>query len=273
MFPPLKVPLARLHNGVAFFAPGGVGILDIWYFGFALYRFKILTTAASTSAALNSSQVASPSYPNTTLSSSDVAAADTTTVYVSDSAGIASCLSEWSSWFSTELIDFVSEAELLSLTLTTISFETTTSTVYSTYVLCDGIPRIVIDGPLNYTMVTVTEDYVTPKVIYSYESALPPSPVVVSTFVTSVAVLDILGSIPSGAWTSTYAEPPTPTCQIDASDCASLYAASSNAMFTGGGINTTASPPLLACDVVFLEPTASQSNYPCFIEVPIVQLI
>jgi len=110
-------------------------------------------------------------------------------------------------------------------------------------------------------------------VVYSYESVLSPSALIASTFITSEPVLSLEGTIPTTVATSDLNDFDfTPTCQIDPSDCASLYAASSNAMFTGGGINITASPPLLACDEVFLQPPPSNDS-DCFVSMPLVQLI
>jgi len=199
-------------------------------------------------------------------------------IYLTDSAAVESCNQAWASWVAAQ--DDVTVFPWFNITPTTISFETVTSYVYSTYKLCDGIPRIVLDGPLNYTTVTIVDDFYTPALSYSYESFLLPSPIVASTFITSNPVISEVGSIPNSILTAipsallSVVEEPLPSCQIDLSDCATLLAASSNAMFTGGGINITASPVLWACEDVFLLDTpSSQSGYPCYIEIPIVQLI
>ena len=275
----LKVSPVRLHNGVAFLAPDGVaigGFDALWYFGFEyaepsiLIQELILTTAASATGANSSSQVAS-SYLNITYSgdmaAATTAAASTTTVgFVSGSAAVESCYLEWASWITNEADWFISAH--FPGGIHTESFETLTTTVYSTYTLCDGIPRIVLDGTLNYTTLTMSEGFVTPAIVYTYESALPPSPVILSTTTT---VIPVLGPASVASVTTTFGEP-SPTCQIAPSDCASLYVASSNAMFTGGRINISASPPIFACVTAFDQWSTINSS-PCVVLIPIVQLL
>jgi len=296
---------------------------------------QLLTTAASTSITNSSSQAASPSYPNTTTSTfvansssqadspsylnttissypnitslDGVAGASTSTIdyvsgggastatieYVSGSAAIESCVLEWLSWDSSQLE--MMPGYNATQTLITLSFETVTSTFYSTYTLCDGIPRIVLDGPLNFSTATSTLDFYTPEVVYTYESLIWPSPVVASTAVTTIPVVVVEASTSEingnciyteyhstpvyecetgGGYTSAWTpEPPFPACNIDPSDCASLSAASSDAMFTGGGINITASPSLIACETAFNDWMWGPESYPCAIEIPVVQLI
>ena len=264
-----------------------------------------LTTAEATPLANSPSQATYPSYSNAAVSSSsniissdEVAGASNTAItYVSGSAAIESCILAWVSWVSAsvEMQPGYSEAQTQSLTT---SYTTVTSTFYSTYTLCDGIPRIVLDGPLNYSTCTVTDDWYTPEVVYSYDCVLEPSPVVVSTVVTDSPFVEVAAasstydtctftddySTPAYIYTyecetswaytpTTTLEPLRPNCHIDASDCASLSAASSNAMFTGGGINSTASPTLFACQTVFTDWILGPDSYPCNIEIPLVQLI
>ena len=191
--------------------------------------------------------------------------AATTVGFVSGSAAVESCYLEWGSWLTDQAIWWYSEVFVGGFST---EFATLTSTVYSTYTLCDGIPRIVLDGVLNYTTITVTERFATPTFTYTYESALAPSPVILSTVTT---VIPLLAPVSVATLTSTY-DQPSPTCQVGPSDCASLYMASSNAMFTGGGINYTASPPLFACETVYGD-SPPDIDYQCVVYIPIVQLI
>ena len=261
-----------------------------------------LTTAEATPLANSPSQATYPSYSNAavssssnTISSDEVAGASNTDItYVSGSAAIESCILAWVSWVSAsvEMQPGYSEAQTQSLTT---SYTTVTSTFYSTYTLCDGIPRIVLDGPLNFSTATSTLDFYTPEVVYTYESLIWPSPVVASTAVTTIPVVVVEASTSEiygnciyteyhstpvyecetgGGYTSAWTpEPPFPACNINPSDCASLSAASSDAMFTGGGINITASPSLIACETAFNDWMWGPESYPCAIEIPVVQLI
>jgi hypothetical protein len=193
------------------------------------------------------------------MAAATTAAASTTTV--SGSAAVESCYLEWASWILSEAHWF--DSALFPDGFYT-QFETLTTNVYSTYTLCDGIPRIVLDGTLNYTTLTFSNR----ELVYTYESALRPSPVILSATTT---VIPVLGASSVAVVTSTFDEP-TPTCRIGPSDCASLYAASSNAMFTSGHLNISASPPIFACATAFDE-LATVSQYPCYVGIPIVQLI
>jgi len=235
----------------------------------------MLTTAALTSGANSSSLAASLSYSNTTYSSypnttsaGDIATTTTTTIsYVSGSVAVEGCYLAWASWLAS-LSSWEYSAEFGDSPTTLTEIFNFTTTVYSTYKLCDGIPRAVISGNVNYTTLTGTVDAFTPPLVYTFESILSPSLVIVSviTTVTSWTV-----TAPDSAMltqTAAFYSSPFPTCAIDPSDCASLYVASSNAMFTGGGINLTASPPVF-CETAF----ASFSEYPCYLYIPIVQLM
>jgi len=188
--------------------------------------------------------------------------------WVSGSAAIESCILEWITWWS----DFTEFWEpQTTYSLATPSLLTETSTLYSTYTLCDGIPRIAVDGPLNYTTVTASVDY-TWGLVYSYVSVLPPSPIIVSTVITTITMISTTSTLPPPPWPSNF-DTPAPNCEVDLSDCLSLYVAASNAMFTGGGINTTASPPLWACDQALNEDVVSLNESPCIVSFPLVQLI
>jgi len=267
-----QVSPARLHNGVAFFAPRSVTILGVLRYSrfmcveSSVYRYRMLTAAALISGT-NNSTIGSPSYPNATSSINDTTAASTTTVsFVNGSAAVQSCYLDWASWILADAEWFVSE--VFGDEFVTVTSETITSIVYSTYKLCDGIPRAVLDGDLNYTTVTISQDFVTPPISYTYESILSPSLVVLSTVTITEAVI---GPVSVRSLTTTFDEP-LPTCIIAPSDCASLYVESSNAMFTGGGINYTASPPLFACATVFDE-YLPRTDYSCVVDIPVVQLI
>ena len=215
-------------------------------------RRPVLTTAAITNT----------SFPVT--SSTNTTSTTTTVSYVSGSAAVESCYLELASWASASASW---ESSLLSTAVLTEVY-TSTVTVYSTFRLCDGMPRAVVYGNASSTLQTNSlQD--TPYIV-TWEEVFMPSPIILSTLFTIVTeeYLDW-----SGSFTSTTSIPafpvPEPTCLIGPSDCTSLYFASSNAMFTGGGLNTTASPPLPeSCFVRLVE-----QAYPCYIYIPLIQLI
>lgn len=195
-----------------------------------------------------------------------VGAATTTISYVSGSAAVESCNLEWANWQS-NYADWLN-SEIWASGTTTETLFTTTSTLYSTYTLCDGIPRVVVSDDSNYTTVTRTLGFYTPPLAYTYESLPSPSPVVLSVITTVIPILGPVGD--PMPWTTSF-DTPMPTCKIGPEDCASLYTAASNARFTGGGI-TTPIPPADACDTVYDIPESS-IDYPCYVFIPLVQLV
>ena len=215
---------------------------------------------------VNSSSPTTPSNFSNTTSSSDPIVASTDG-YVTGTAAVESCNMEWAD-FENSYLDF--EDSLLwaaGSILYTVS-GAITSTIYSTYKLCDGVPRAVLTGNTSYSLVTVTSPQWTPPLVYTYESIILPSPVILTVITTTVTITIPLPVSEVGF--SPYSVLP-PICKVGASDCASLYIASSNAMFTGGGgINATASPPLYACGTAFDNYTES---LPCYIGVPTIPLI
>jgi len=244
----------------------------------------VLTAAALTSGANSSSLTASlnysnttypsfaktnsPSHPNTTSSGDTTAATTTAISYVSGSAAVASCNLAWASWLASSESWENSAVFGFSPTTTLTEIFNSTTTVYSTYKLCDGIPRAVISGNVNYTTLTGTVNAFMPPLVYSFESILSPSLVIVSIITTVTSWTLTASGFPTQTLTAGSYSSPSPTCAIDPSDCASLYVASSNAMFTGGGINLTASSPIF-CETAF----ENFSEYPCYLYIPIVQLI
>jgi len=145
------------------------------------------------------------------------------------------------------------------------------STIYSTYKLCDEIPRAVVTGnSFSTTTILSTFDGGTyPNVIFTEVSIIEPSPIILSIVTitittTYVNVIDHSLNFPS---TTTFYSVPHPSCTFNPTDCASLYAASSNAQWTSGSFNRTASPPV-SCGTIINPETA-----PCNLYIPTAQLI
>jgi len=200
---------------------------------------------------------------NTTASTTS---SPTTISYVSGSVAVESCYLAWASWETASQQWYTSAAGFQTATDTA----TNVRTIYSTYKLCDGFPRAVLTG--NYTFITTTSTDIiefNPSFYLTLTSTglIQPSPVIVSVFTTvyttTITVVNVL-NYPST--TAFYSVPP-PACEIDPTDCASLYAASSNAMYTGGSYNSTASPTVV-CGTALKSSTA-----PCYITIPSAQLI
>lgn len=188
----------------------------------------------------------------------------TTTSFVSGSAAVESCDLEWASWHSS----FLSSAQSVEQASSTIiEISTSTYTIYSTYKLCDGIPRAVPTGNLSYTMKTMSEIIYSPPIIFSWESLLMPSYVSLSTTTTLITISVLLDE---KIITANFDN--TPTCLIGPSDCASLFSASSNAMFTGGAISYTTPPFPWECETAFAD-NLPPTNYSCYVSIPVVQLV
>ena len=173
----------------------------------------------------------------------------------------------WASWETSSSLWWAEAGDPTTIT----EIETLTSTIYSTYKLCDGIPRAFVSGPSPYittTLLDVYSDGNGGEITYTEVSIIEPSPIIVS-IITSVITTTLFydqNPVNEVSTTTNYQIPP-PTCTIDPIDCASLYAASSNAMWIGGSFNQFVSPTVVCATQVY-TPTAS-----CFIHVPSVQLI
>jgi len=214
----------------------------------------VAASTVVTSGANSSSSATSLRYENST----------TTTSFVSGSAAVESCYLEWASWQSSF---FSSGQAAIYASSTHIEISTSTSTIYSTYKLCDGIPRVVPAGNLSYTMKTMSEIIYKPPIIFSWESPIMPPLFSLSTTTSIVTLVDLVDEN-----IITVNLNNTPTCLIGPSDCASLYVASSNAMFTGGAINYTTPPVLRACVTAFAD-NLPPTDYSCYVSIPVVQLI
>jgi len=153
-------------------------------------------------------------------------------------------------------------------TITTSDIDTETSTIYSTFTLCDGFPRAFL-SPSTST-ITNTKLSHSDGTLYTImsESIIEPSPIIVSiiTFVTTEIWEYETGTVDLETTTLFYPTPP-PNCEIAPTDCASLSVASSNAMWTGGSFNLNASPSVF-CKTEFAYPSTAL----CWISVPTVQL-
>jgi len=202
---------------------------------------------------------------NATTSNSDVDTASasipssiTSTSYVSGSAAVESCYLAWASWYSDLFIWETTAGD----PTTQIQIANLTNTIYSTYKLCDGIPRAVTSS--NGSYYTTTEYDSGNGYTNTETSVVVPSPIILSTITTLTTV--------TGVFPQVYLNPsdftsPSPTCTIAPTDCASLYAASSNAMWAGGSLNISASPDVY-CETEVNLPTTS-----CVLVIPTVQLV
>lgn len=191
-----------------------------------------------------------------------------TTSYVNGSAAVLSCYYSWADWqSSSEAWYFSNNGPYLSTGTYTLNV-----TVYSTYKLCDGIPRAVVSGQTETSVTTATDFVGVGGVTYQTQTIttfIPPQPIVITTYITTITAVDTQYSYDFDVSTTTsFYTVPTPTCEIAPSDCASIYDMSSNAMWTGGSFNATAMPQY---DCV--TENSAFATYPCTISIPAVQLV
>lgn len=146
-------------------------------------------------------------------------------------ASLWSCYSQWDSW------SILSDRWWTSVnTPTTTNTYTVTpmSTWYSTYKLCDGFPRAVVTGTAIYTTVvdTLTNYRLDPNgvtTLTSYSKYTRPETIHASGILLSETTYDAITDtypVPAdniGFGTKTQFIAATPTCSIDAEDCASLW--------------------------------------------------
>lgn len=223
-------------------------------------------SAAGNYTAVATSAPASSGYWNTSSTNSSIAP---TTSYVNGSAAVLSCYSAWADWESSSVAWYDANDGPYITTVT----NTLNVTVYSTYKLCDGIPRAVVSGQTE-TSVYTTDAFVgigtLTYQVQTITTLIPPQPIIVTTYITTeITVVTAYSGGELNALSTTLFYPvPTPTCEIAPTDCASLYDASSNAMWTGGSFNATASPAPL-CN----SGNPEFSTYPCTISIPAVQLV
>jgi hypothetical protein len=190
----------------------------------------------------------------------------TTTSYVNGSAAVLSCYYAWADWESSSVAWYNSN----NGPYTTTGTYSINVTVYSTYKLCDGIPRAVVSGQTETSVYTTAAfdgggDYQTQTIT----TLIPPQPIVVTTYITIITAVDTLYSYDFDvSITTSFYTVPTPTCEIAPTDCASIYAMSSNAMWTGGSFNATAMP-YYGC----VTEIPGFGTWPCTISIPTVQLV
>jgi hypothetical protein len=233
----------------------------------ATYTIPVGNISSATLLTLNST-ITTTGYWNRTATTTS---ARSTISYLSGSAAIWSCVSEWAVW-----IQASSDLQNSELGWHAVEFTTTyTTTVseYSLYTLCDGIPRAVASGsPIISTLFSVYSipdgSTFLPETEIIEEIVIPPRPIPTRIYETMITTVTwTLRDNPS-IWTGNTTLPPSPTCMIAPSDCAWLSAESSNAIFTGGAINSTAVPALYCerSNPVF-------TSGPCSIYIPAVQLL
>ena len=213
--------------------------------------------ASTVAASATTSDILPPS--STDLSSNAM------TSYVSGSAAIESCYLAWANWLNSSE-DWFNSVD--GPTVTTSEVDTITSTIYSTFTLCDGFPRAFLSPSTS----TITYTRLSPSDGTTYttmsELTIEPSPIIVSiiTVVSTETWSYDAGSVDWSTDTLFYPTP-GPDCELAPTDCASLSIASSNAMWTGGSFNLNASPTVY-CFTTFAYPTTA----PCWISVPTVRL-
>ena len=211
-----------------------------------------------------------PTYANQTgywnATTANNNSAPSTASYVSGSAAVWSCGVAWGDYMSAAGDSILSEAGLIPV-LETLSW-TQNVTVYETYTLCDGIPRVNLSGStftttyltselalVNLTGITWTTEEAT--------SIIEPTPIVIT--VTQTVTTTIITSLSFGP-AMTPPPIPTATCNIAPADCVWLLSESSNALWTGGSLNLSAVPSVWCED----EVTTFSS---CMLIVPTVQLM
>ena len=190
------------------------------------------------------STITTTGYWNTTATNTS---APSTTSYVSGSAAIWSCGSEWAVWSqSTSYIAYSAYGvDWYDLTVTC----TTNISEYSLYTLCDGIPRAVATTGVTFA------DYVF--------IPIPIPTMIYETVITTIIAVESQAFFTTASFTL----PPSPTCNIAPSDCGWLSAQFSDALFTGGAINITAAPD------IYCQDSPSSTTFPCTVYIPSAQLL
>jgi hypothetical protein len=194
---------------------------------------------------------------------------NTSDITATGDASLQSCYASWASWWSASIAYVYSTRDVYP-TQTTVNIWTLTSTIYSTYTLCDGIPRAVVSPGGSSSTTTSLEIYPDgngQNFTYTTVLFIVPSPIILSVItVLSTETDTFYDDYPPLPTTTTFLIP-TPACTINPTDCAILQAASSDAMWTGGSYNVSASPIVL-CGIEVNTPTGT-----CSIYIPSAQLI
>jgi len=187
------------------------------------------------------------------------------------SASLWSCVSEWAVYFQASS-DLQNSEEFLHAVEFTAT-HTTTVSEYSLYTLCDGIPRASASGTASisylYSVFSIPNGstfLLETEIIQ--QNLIPPTPIPTRIYETVITTITSTLRYDPSIWIGNITFPPSPTCRISPSDCAWLMAQSSNAIFTGGAINTTAVPALY-CEPIDPVPPSG----PCYISIPAVKLL